>query len=905
MRKGEKQILRYFSLLFLPLIIVLIISLSIVNIFDIKNGKEILKLQEQQIGEILKLNFENNFRLVDQDLKVIINSNELSNYINLPDGKNLYEINQLFKRFETNKKVYDQIRILSLNGMEEARVNYNNGNIKIVDKKDLQNRADSNYFKDIYLINKNEVYVSVFGLNTENGMIEQPVKPIIRFGIPLYNNKGYKFGFLVFNYLGQDILNQIDKYEKLEKDFHIELLNEQGYWIKSKNKENEWAFLYPDKQKISFQNQNPRIWDKISKIQSGYAKISSVYYYSSKISLLPDDDSVFKNVTGNNELYILISNSLNDLKFFSNINSSGLLNVGIISAMLIMLISFFTAVILKNRKESKDKVKMASAILENAKEAILLTDSDTRIIYVNKSFLNITGYTLNDVLGRKTSYFKSGKHSMEFYKSMWESINIHGQWQGEIWDKRKDGRLYPKNIKIMKLNNESGLVQYLGIFEDLTYIKEQEEKIKFLIDYDELTMLPTMRLFKRLISDKAGRVNGLREKASIISVAINNYDELKDNLGYKKMDSLVLETVALIKERSSDNTILSRTGKNEFHLFMVTSGKNDAAVFIKEIIKKLQKPVKIDEDLIYFYLSIGASIYPDDADNIDELIKNANLAKNYIYTDHSIKYHFYDKKLIDKYLYNNKIESKLRGALERKEVYLNYQPQVDLHKKVIVGVESLVRWYNKELGNVPPAEFIPIAEKTGLILNIGEWVLDESLKQCIKWKEKNVNLTVAVNFSPVQFKKLKISRLIREKLDKYSLDGKYLEVEITEGLLMDDNQEIREELEKIEALGVKIAIDDFGTGYSSLCYLRKFKFHKIKIDREFVKDFPEKEDGTLAQIIINLSHSLNMKVIAEGVETKDQINFIMDNGCDEIQGYYYSPPVSAEKIEELIRLGPL
>jgi len=661
--------------------------------------------------------------------------------------------------------------------------------------------------------------------------------------------------------------------------------------------------MYPDKKQISFKNEKAKIWDIISGEHSSFAEDSSIYY-STPITLLPDNDSVFITGTGYNNLFLLISRPLDDLGFFTNIKNSGLLDIGIISAILIMLISLFAACILNNRKAAKDKMKMASTIMENAKEAILLTDSETRVIYVNKSFLNITGYEMKEVLGKKTSYFKSGKHSSEFYKAMWESISRNGRWQGEIWDKRKDGRLYPKNISIIKISRENDQVEYLGIFEDLTYIREQEEKIKFLLDYDELTMLPTLHLIKRLISDRINSINKEKEKISVISLNINNYDELKDSLGYKKMDSLISQTVAVIKENCNENIVLSRTGKNEFLIFMVSPRNKDATEFIDNIIRELQRPININEDFIYLYLSIGASIYPDDAENIEELIKNADLAKNYVYTGQSVKYHFFNKNLIDKYLYNNKIESKLRDAVEKNEIYLNYQPQIDLKSQTIIGAESLIRWHNKELGNVPPDKFIPIAEKTGLILNIGEWVLDESLKQCRCWKDKNINLTVAVNFSPVQFKKINVSQLIEKKLSEYLLDGSSLEIEITEGLLMDDSSDLREELKKIESLGVKIAIDDFGTGYSSLSYLRKFRFDKIKIDREFVKDFPEKEDGTLAQIIINLSHSLKMKVIAEGVETKNQFEFMKDNNCDEIQGYYYSAPVSAEKLEELVKIRP-
>ena len=391
----------------------------------------------------------------------------------------------------------------------------------------------------------------------------------------------------------------------------------------------------------------------------------------------------------------------------------------------------------------------------------------------------------------------------------------------------------------------------------------------------------------------------------MVSLTITNYDIVKNELGLKKADSVIITTLKRIKNHMEDNFIIGSSGKNEF-MILLECDKNYNIIleFVKNVLNELKNPFVIEDQEIYVQLAMGVASYDDYTDTVKLLIENANIAKVYAAEEAESNVQFYKTDLKDKYLETIKMKYLLRGALESREIYLIYQPQVDLASGQIVGTEALIRWKSPELGNISPVTFIPIAEKTGLILQLGEWVLGEALRQNKRWREQNLKpILMSVNISPVQFKRVDIFKIIQDTLKKYDLSGESLEIEVTEGLLLENDPNLMDQLNNINNIGVRLAMDDFGTGYSSLSYLRKFKFDKIKIDREFVKDYPENDDGTIAKTIINLSKSLDIKVIAEGAETEEQIDFLRENKCDQIQGYYYSPPVSAEEFEKLLRKG--
>ena len=905
------KILKCFAAIFLPLLIILISALFAVNNLQIQKDKQILMEQEKTIGKINKLNIQTILSSVTADLKVVKDSSILNAYVNNPTMQNLTELNKMFIRFSKTKTIYDQLRFINIKGMEIARVNYNDGNVYIASENQLQNKKDREYFSGTLNLKSKEIYISQFDLKVENGKIEDPIKPTIRFGVPILSSNGEKIGVLIFNYLGQNVLDKINENVKQNSNFNIELLNSEGDFLRSTNKKNNWNFMYPNKKHISFRSENKDMWDIIDRNESGHLENKkNIYYYDTiyPLSYIREKkDTNFTRSMGYSYWKTIISYPSDEFSFIKSLRMNGFLEIGYIFFVIILLCSIIITYIIFKRQEALKRVKQAGNIFDNSKEAILITDAQTHITYVNKAFLHITGYEEDEVLSLKTSSFKSGKHDRAFYNIMWESIEIYGNWQGEIWDKKKSGIPYVKWLNILKIKGDSDKdIQYVGIFEDLTLLKEKEESINILKNYDRITLLPNLSLMKELIRKKMiENSNSVDHKYSLVSLTITNYDIVKDSLGLKKADYLITSTLKRIKKHMEDNFIIGSSGKNEF-MILLECNKNDNTIleFVNKVLNEFKKSFMIEDVEIYNQLAMGVASYDDYLDTVELIIENANIAKAYAAEEDESNVQFYNTDLKDKYLENIKMEHLLRGALERGELYLTYQPQVDLKSDQIVAAEALIRWKSPELGNISPVRFIPIAEKTGLILPIGEWVLDEALRQNKNWSEDKLKpILMSVNISPVQFKKVDIFKMIQDKLKKYEVLGESLEIEVTEGLLLGNDPDLMAQLNSINNIGVRLAMDDFGTGYSSLSYLRKFKFDKIKIDREFIKDYPEDDDGTIAKTIINLSKSLEIKVIAEGAETEEQIDFLRRNKCDQIQGYYYSPPVLPEEFEKLLRNG--
>ncbi|HEY8891096.1 MAG TPA: EAL domain-containing protein [Clostridium sp.] len=908
--------LKYFVVIFLPLMIILVSALFTVNNWKIKKDKQIIMERENSIGKITKLNIQTIFTSVTTDLKGIKDSVELNNYVDNPTKKNLTELNKMLMRFSKNKIFYDQLRLIDIKGMEIARVNYNEGNVYITSENQLKNKKNEEYFKGTSNLKPDEIYVSKFDLNVEKGKIEEPIKPTIRFGLPISSSEGEKSGVLIFNYSGQNVLDIINKNVKQLNKFNIELINSDGFFLRSIDEKNNWGFMYKGKEALSFKSENKDMWDITRHNERGQLENKNdIYYYDTIYPLSNIRDKKDPNFTrsiGYPYWKTIISYPSEEFSFIKSLRANGFLGVGYIFLIIVLLCSSLITYILSKRQEELKRIKAASNVFDNSKEAILVTDSETHITYVNKAFLHITGYKETEILGVKTSAFKSGKHDVNFYKNMWKTIKIYGNWHGEIWDRKKNGEFYPKWLKILQIKGDNDKeIQYVGIFEDLTLLKEKEKSINILKNYDRLTSLPNLSLMKQLISEKINSNSNSNDyKYSLVSLTITNYDIVKAGLGLKKADGLIITSLKIINSHMKDNFIIGSPGKNEF-MILLEDDKNENNIlefssnvleFSSNILNGFKNSFVIDDQEIYVQIAMGVASFDNYLDTVELIIENANLAKLYAAEQAESNVQFYKDDLKERYLEDIKMKHLLRGALDNGELYLTYQPQVDLVTEQIVGAEALIRWKSPELGNISPVKFIPIAEKTGLILPIGEWVLDEALRQNKKWRRDKLKpILMAVNISPVQFKKVDVFKITQDTLKKYDLLGESLEIEVTEGLLLGNDPDIMEQLGNIDKIGVKLAMDDFGTGYSSLSYLRKFKFDKIKIDREFVKDYPGNDDGTIAKTIINLSKSLGIKVIAEGAETKHQIDFLKENECDQIQGFYYSPPVLPEEFEKLLK----
>lgn len=527
-------------------------------------------------------------------------------------------------------------------------------------------------------------------------------------------------------------------------------------------------------------------------------------------------------------------------------------------------------------------------------------DAEMRIVYINKAFSTITGYPEDEVMGQKPIDFKSSDKLREVYSNIWKTVNEEGNWQGEIVDVRKDGTTYPKYITISKIfdSKSDTLSNYLEVFEDLTNTRITEEAINKIKHYDEVTGLPTQALFELKTREFIKQYDNM----AIIILQVTNFNALYDNLGKKSGTILINEASRRIQTFLRDEDLLGLLHKDQFIIARINSNdKLEMGHLMNKMMTYLKEPVVIENEKVYLNVSIGIAVFQEDSADLEKLIEYGNIAKNYALQTGDNTYVFYEKEIRVNYLNNLKLETELRSALEKNELSLAYQPQVQVETRAIIASEALLRWNNENLGPVSPGQFIPVAERTDLIIPIGNWVLEEAIRQNKKWYDiTNKKIVVAVNLSPIQFKRSDLPQIIKELLEKYQMPAELLEIEITEGILVENMEGTSLQLEKIKALGVKVAIDDFGTGYSSLKYLQNFNFDKLKIDREFIKDYPQHDTGSIAKTILNLAAQMDINVIAEGVETQEQFLFLKENHCQQIQGYYFHKPLSAKDFEMLL-----
>ncbi|HAF44598.1 MAG: hypothetical protein A2100_04575 [Sideroxydans sp. GWF2_59_14] len=559
------------------------------------------------------------------------------------------------------------------------------------------------------------------------------------------------------------------------------------------------------------------------------------------------------------------------------------------------------------QKEEQAALRLAARVFESSGEAILITDAKANVVAVNHAFVAMSGYRTEEMLGRNPSMLGSGRHDEAFYRSMWSDIIQHGYWQGEIWDKHKNGRIYPKWMSITAVRDGGGEVtNYVSIARDITEQAEAEKNIHFLAYYDVLTGLPNRTLLRDRLGQLMAVAHRDKQQFALLFMDLDRFKYINDSMGHSVGDRLLQAVALRIQAHVRDEDTVARIGGDEFIVLLRETGESGAAVVAAKLLEALSTPYDLDGQVISTLGSIGISIYPDHAQDADTLIKNADMAMYRAKEEGRNNFQFFRPEMNFRVDLLFSMEKDLRLALERNEFFLHYQPQADLTTGKLRGVEALIRWNHPEKGAVSPAEFITVAEETGQIIPIGEWVLRTACAQLVQWQQAGLkDFTLSVNLSIRQLRQPTLGELVRNVLAECGLEPGYLELEITEGIMMGDNKIALSFLDEMNELGVKLSIDDFGTGFSSLNYLKKLPVHKLKIDQSFVRDIETDEsDAAIIRSIIALGHRLNLRVIAEGVETQEQLDFLRIRGCDEIQGYFYSRPLSPEAAASFIRNPP-
>lgn len=556
-------------------------------------------------------------------------------------------------------------------------------------------------------------------------------------------------------------------------------------------------------------------------------------------------------------------------------------------------------------KENEASLIKLSQAVEQSPSSVLITDTDAKIVYVNQTFLEQTGYRSEEVIGQNPRFLQSEKSLLNDYRKMWEALNLGEPWRGEFYNQRKDGSEYIVSLMISPVRNDEGeIINYLAIEDDITEKKRVEERINYLAHYDQLTGLPNRVLLHDHFQFAINIAARNHEKLAVMFLDLDNFKNVNDGLGHSVGDKLLIEVSKRLKGILREEDVVARLGGDEFIMVLPKTDANGAGVLAQKLIDRIVEPFQIGLYKLSCTPSIGIAVYPDDGNDIDALSRNADAAMYKVKQFSKNGFMFFTPQMQEKSKRNLRLSTALRTAIKRHELYLTYQPQVRLHDNKIIGVEALIRWQHAEFGQVSPAEFIPIAEETGLINEIGQWVLEKAIsdmKQLIS--ETADDFQMSVNLSVVQFRNHNLVNDVKNLLEKYDLPASRLTLELTEAVAMSEPEIGIAIMDDLHVLGVSIAIDDFGTGYSSLSYLKRFRVNKLKIDKSFIDDIEtDPDDRAIIAAIISMAKSLELKTIAEGAETQGQIDLLIAEGCDQVQGYYFSKPRLFDDLPDLKQL---
>lgn len=553
------------------------------------------------------------------------------------------------------------------------------------------------------------------------------------------------------------------------------------------------------------------------------------------------------------------------------------------------------------RKTVENQLSLASTIFNHSHEGMMITDRTANILEINRAFTHITGYTEEEIIGQKPNFLRSGHHDERFYQDLWHQLETKGQWKGEFVNRRKDGSVYPQLATISAVEDDSShLVNYICIFEDISVRKAHEEKLQRMAFFDPLTNLPNRTQLISLLEQHIENGQKHQQPFATLFLDIDHFKHINDSMGHFYGDQLLAKLAERLQEVLHHDAHIARIGGDEFVIILpnITSDSQLLGT-VGDVLNLFNRPFKISQhESLRISTSIGIACYPQDGQESETLLKNADTAMYLAKKNGRNGYAFYSPDLTDKSISHVRLQSALHEAIEKDELYLVYQPQYQLNSNTVIGVEALLRWNHPELGQVSPADFIPIAEKTGLIQTIGPWVMREACRQGKIWLDEGVDFgKMAINVSALQLQKAGFINRLKNILQQTQFPANRVDLEITESFLLSDPRHAIDSLNQLRALGVEISLDDFGTGYSSLSYLKGLPINKLKVDRSFVNDVPSNSDSNaIVNAIIAMGKTLSLKVIAEGIETEEQAQYLCERGCLYGQGYRFSAPVLPEKL---------
>ncbi|USD67065.1 ABC transporter substrate binding protein [Vibrio sp. SCSIO 43136] len=553
------------------------------------------------------------------------------------------------------------------------------------------------------------------------------------------------------------------------------------------------------------------------------------------------------------------------------------------------------------RKRSEDRLRLSASVFESSAEGVVITNADTEIVEINKAFTELTGYSRKDVIGRTPKMFQSGKHDKPFYAQMWQSILEQGSWSGELINRKKDGGELSiwQTISAVK-DSHNVTTHYVSVFSDISELKASQQEAQYLAFHDPLTDLPNRRMMKEYLADLVEYASLHHQSFTVMYMDLDNFKNVNDSFGHPEGDSLLTVVSKYLSDKLRDEDIVARIGGDEFVLiFQDVSELSKAEMIADKILHLLRDLTPLESHAIGVTASIGVCIYPQDGDNVDDLLRNADTAMYQAKNAGKNTYRFYSQESTTYVKERTELETDLRNSVHLEQLLLHYQPQFHLSTHQVTGIEALVRWNHPIHGMIGPDKFIPIAEESGFIDELGEWVLNAALAQAKVWLDMGVDFgKVAVNLSTKQLEKIDLIQVVKLALTRSQFPAEKLTLEVTESSIMENKASAVSILTTLESWGIEIAIDDFGTGYSSLSYLKQLPIQKLKLDKSFIFGIPQDSDAmVICKTVMALGDSLKVRVIAEGVESLEQAKFLTQIGCQEVQGFYYSRPLTVEQFE--------
>jgi diguanylate cyclase (GGDEF)-like protein/PAS domain S-box-containing protein len=556
------------------------------------------------------------------------------------------------------------------------------------------------------------------------------------------------------------------------------------------------------------------------------------------------------------------------------------------------------------RKQVEEKLKRAASVVTHAHEGILITDASSSIIEVNDSFSRITGYTAEEVLGKSPKFLQSGRESAEFYKEMWDTIISTGHWRGEIWNRRKNGEIYPEMLTISAVKDASGLVQhYISLFTDITSVKAYQEQLERIAHFDSLTNLPNRVLLADRLKQAMVQCQRHNQSLAVAFMDLDGFKVVNDKHGHNVGDELLITVSQRMKDALREGDTLARIGGDEFIAVLVDLGKfEDSELVLKRLLKAASDPVTLGDEIIHVSASIGVTLYPQNKVDADQLIRHADQAMYVAKQSGKNRFHFFDTEQDNAVMTQWQSISNVISALKKQQFILHYQPKVCMRTGEVIGAEALIRWQHPVNGLIPPMKFLPVIEGHAISLKLGEWVIETALKQIIKWQIIGLNISISVNISAYQLQQRNFTARLAALLAAYpEVDPNKFELEILETSALHDISQVSETMGKCHELGVRFALDDFGTGYSSLTYLKRLPAYLIKIDQSFVRDMlQDADDLAIVEGVVSLTRTFQRKVIAEGVETVAHGLALLRLGCELAQGYGIAKPMPASEIPEWV-----